>query len=120
MASGGVRSVIFNMFPLEGQRCPEKIAVSPGRDFLEDAFSGGGDGGGRANTSGLSVILSPAALSGRVRDLLFQFCSTVAIERRQRVVYVAARRLVSPPPVTVHREGSGEINRNGPRITNCN
>ena len=100
MAGGGVRSVIFNMFPLEGQRCPEKIAASPGKDFLENAFSGGG---GRANSSGLSVILSPAALSGRVKDLLFQFCSTVAIERRQRVVYVAARRLVSPPPVTVHR-----------------
>ena len=99
MAGGGVRSVIFNLFPLEGQRCPEKIAASPGKDFLENAFSGGG----RANSSGLSVILSPPALSGRVKDLLFQFCSTVAIERRQRVVYVAATRLVSPPPVTVHR-----------------
>ena len=98
MASGS-RSVIFNMFPLEGQRCPGEIAATPERDSLPDALT---DINGRAN-SGLSVVLSPRALSGRVRDLLFQFCSTAAIERRQRVVYVTARRLVPPPPVAVHR-----------------
>ena len=95
------RSVIFSMFPLEGQQCPEKPAASPGKDFLDQIC------GGRAN-SGLSVLLSPPALSGHVKDLLFQFCSTAAIERRQRVIYVTARRLVSPPPVAVHREDSSE------------
>ena len=93
------RSVLFKMFPLDGQRCPEELALSPEEDFREINAS---LCGGRAD-SGLSIILSPTALSGRVKDLLFQFCSTAAIEGRQRVIYVAARRLVSPAPVAVHR-----------------
>ena len=94
------RSVIFSMFPLEGQRCPGKDSLDT--EIITDQLCGG-----RAN-SGLSVLLSLPALSGHVKDLLFQFCSTAAIERRQRVIYVTARRLVSPPPVAVHREGSSE------------
>ena len=88
-------SVIFNLFPLEGQQCPENIAKSPDRDPLFDVL--------RDSPGGLSVIHSPAALSGRVRDLLFQFCSTATIARRQRVIFVTPRRIVAPPPVAVHR-----------------
>ena len=87
-------SVIFNLFPLEGQQCPENIAKSPDRDPLFDVLR---------DSPGLSVIHSPGALSGRVRDLLFQFCSTVTIEKRQRVIFVTPRRIFTPPPVAVHR-----------------
>ena len=89
-------SVIFNLFPLEGQHCPENIARSPDRDPLFDVL--------RDSPGGLAVILTQSsALSGRVRDLLFQFCSTSAVARRQRVIFVTPRRIVAPPPVAVHR-----------------
>ena len=92
--AAGSHSVIFNLFPLEGQQCPENIAKSPDRDPLFDVLR---------DSPSFSVIHSPAALSGQVRDLLFQFCSTVAIARRQRVIFVTPRRIVASLPVAVHR-----------------
>ena len=99
------RSAIFNMFPLEGQRCPEKLAGQREEVTAPDRLCDlGGVGSGN---SGLSVILSSPALSGCSKDLLFQFCSTAAVERRQKVIFVSARRLVAPPPIAVHRLARG-------------